>query len=38
MKDAELYKLRDEITRLNKLKSNINNDEAHHRTLQVLSD
>lgn len=37
-KDAELARLRDELTRINKLKSTINNDAAHNRSLSILSD
>jgi hypothetical protein len=37
-KDAELYRLRDEISQLNKLKSTFNNDAAHNRTVQILND
>jgi len=37
-KDGELTRLRDEIVSLRKLKSNINNSEAHGRTIQVLQD
>ena len=37
-KDAELSRLRDEIFRLNKLKSTINNSDAHTRTVQVLNE
>lgn len=37
-KDAELYRLRDELTSLTKLKSTINNEGAHQRTIQVLNE
>ena len=37
-KDAELLRLRDELTRLNKLKSTVNNEAAHNRTISVLTD
>jgi hypothetical protein len=37
-KDAELSRLRDELTRLNKLKSTINNDAAHNRSITVLNE
>lgn len=37
-KDAELYRLRDELTSLSKLKSTINNEAAHNRTVQVLNE
>lgn len=37
-KDAELLRLRDELTRLNKLKSTVNNDAAHNRTISVLTE
>ena len=37
-KDAELLRLRDELTRLNKLKSTVNNEAAHNRSLQVITD
>lgn len=37
-KDAELLRLRDELTRLNKLKSTISNEAAHNRTISVLTD
>ena len=37
-KDAELSRLRDELFRLNKLKSTINNSDAHNRTIQVLNE
>lgn len=37
-KDAELARLRDELLALNKLKSTINNTEAHNRALQVIQD
>jgi len=37
-KDAELQRLRDELTRVNKLKSTINNDAAHNRNISVLNE
>ena len=37
-KDAELLRLRDEITRLNKLKTTVSNEAAHNRTLQVITE
>jgi hypothetical protein len=37
-KDAELDRLRDELFALNKLKSTVNNNDAHARTVQVLQD
>lgn len=37
-KDAELYRLRDELTNLTKLKSTINNEGAHQRTIQILNE
>jgi hypothetical protein len=37
-KDVELHRLRDEILSLRKLKSTINNTDAHARTIQVLQD
>ena len=37
-KDAELSRLRDELTRVNKLKSTINNDAAHNRSMSVLTE
>lgn len=37
-KDVELTRLRDEILSLRKLKSTVNNSEAHARTIQVLQE
>ena len=37
-KDVELSRLRDEILSLRKLKSTVNNSDAHARTIQVLQD
>ena len=37
-KDAELIRLRDELTRLNKLKSTVSNEAAHNRTISVLNE
>jgi len=37
-KDSELYRLRDELTHLTKLKSTVNNEAAHQRTIQVLNE
>jgi hypothetical protein len=37
-KDMELTRLRDELLAVKKLKSGINNSEAHFRTLQVVQD
>lgn len=37
-KDSELIRLRDEILRLNKLKTTVNNDVAHNRSVQVITD
>lgn len=37
-KDAELSRLRDELTHLTRLKTTVNNDAAHNRSMQVLTD
>jgi len=37
-KDADLARLREEILALNKLKSTINNNEAHARTIQIMQE
>ena len=37
-KDAELSRLRDELTHLTKLKTTVNNEAAHNRAMQVLTD
>ncbi len=37
-KDAELGRLREELMSLNKLKSTINNTEAHNRAMQVIQE
>lgn len=37
-KDADLSRLRDELVALKRLKSTVNNGEAHSRTIQILQD
>lgn len=37
-KDAELYRLRDELTSLSKLKTTVNNDSAFNKTISVLTE
>jgi len=37
-KDAELGRLRSELTRLTRLKGGIRDDEAHNRAVQILND
>jgi len=37
-KDADLARLREEILALSKLKSTINNNEAHARTIQIIQE
>ena len=37
-KDAELIRLREELTRLNKLKSSVNNEAAHQRSMSILNE
>lgn len=37
-KDAELHRLRDELSRLHKLKSTVNNEAAHNKTISILTE
>ncbi len=36
-KDAELFRLRDELTQLSRLKSTINNEAAFNKSVQILN-
>ena len=37
-KDAELHRLRDELSRLHKLKSTVSNEAAHNKTISILNE
>ena len=37
-KDAELYRLRDELTSLSKLKTRVNNDAAFNKSISILTE